>query len=1430
MTSRATVVTRYRVRLSAVCLAIVAACFVQAPGRIVADTKLDLVTDPAAFLGRSLHLWDPLGYFGQLQNQAYGYLFPMGPFFLAGHLVQLDPWVVQRLWWALLLCTAFLGSVRLGRLLGVGTPTSRVVAGLAYALAPLVLSVLGSVSSEALPIVLLPWVLVPLVRYDRGELARWPAVARSGLAVLAMGGINASATLLVLPLPLIFVLTRALARRRDLLWRWLVAVGLGSLWWAGPLLLLGRYGYQFLGYIETARQTTANTSLVEVLRGTSHWLGYLVLDGRPVWPAAWTLVSSPALVVETAVLAGLGLAGIARRDCPERRFLVLGAVVGLLLLSAGHLGPLTGPEAGTVHGLLDGVLAPFRNVHKADAVLRLPLALGLAHLAGRLPGDVRVPSLRRLAWVAVPLLVLGTAAPLLAGLLPARGTFTAIPRPWLQASAWLDAHDAAGRALVVPGAATGAYLWGQPRDDLLQALGSTAWTVRDAVPLGSAGTTRLMDAWGAVIDSGAGSPGLATSLARAGISYIVVRNDLDPGVTDAPLPERVRTALALSPGLTEVVAFGSRDGPGVDAGEPSTALFGLGTRADAFPEVEVYRVDPPAATVVAQPLTGLVTVSGGPEAMLSLAAAGVLPSGPVVLDGDMTPRAAATLRDLGLASVPRIATDTLRNRGLDFGAARDGYGPTVAADAADTADGLPTDVLPFQGDGFRTTAVLEGAASVTASSSAADGGQPRLYDPSAGPAAAFDGDPATAWTSGATGSAVGQALRLRLVSPLRPSTVSVDVRADDDLQARVRQLTISDDVGSVTVAVPVDGGRVVATLPAGLTSTLTVAVTQADVLGPDPRVRIAEVDVDRVRLSSWLQLPTDVPPGATPGAPAAIVLSQAPGARSDCLLQAGNWLCVPGSARGTEDGTTWRRLVDLGSGSTYAVSGTALAMPGTALDGLLRQGRVVTGDASSTLTDDPAVQGDAAEDGDPSTSWVSGTADATPSLTLRWAQMRSIDRLTLVAPSPGLHVARPTRVEVVAGGVRTRVATGPDGVVRFPAVTTDSLELRVLARTPGTTVLPSPDEVALPVGIAEVRLPGLSPQASVLDSVVSAPCGQGPVLTIGRTRLETAVSGPERSLLTGVPVPFTVCGGTVAADPGQLRVVAAGSPTFVAACVVLADGSVSGPAAAGRSIERGAWSSTLRTMRVGPGAAAVLSVPENANAGWAATLDGRPLESLRLDGWQQGYLLPAGAGGTVVLRFAPDTAFRWVLVLGAAAALALCVVAVRRTTHGMAPATEAAVEATPTPDPENRPLVPAVGAAVVLAAVALFLLGGLGGLAVGGAAALVTFRRPDRAPWLVAAAMAMAGVLVAIGGGVARQAALSSPPQALCLAALGSLLGTFLPARLPEAVAGALDDRPARRGESRAERDRERQDQPEHAREGLDVEHAQHQVEGNQVP
>ena len=64
--------------------------------------------------------------------------------------------MVQRLWMALVLCVAFVGTARLARALGVRSDLACLVAGFAFALSPRMLTSLGPISIEAWPSALAP--------------------------------------------------------------------------------------------------------------------------------------------------------------------------------------------------------------------------------------------------------------------------------------------------------------------------------------------------------------------------------------------------------------------------------------------------------------------------------------------------------------------------------------------------------------------------------------------------------------------------------------------------------------------------------------------------------------------------------------------------------------------------------------------------------------------------------------------------------------------------------------------------------------------------------------------------------------------------------------------------------------------------------------------------------------------------------------------------------------------------------------------------------------------------------------------------------------------------------------------------------------------------------------------------------------------------
>src|SRR6201995_941242 len=626
--------------------------FGSSPGRISPDTKLDLTINPLRFLARATNLWNSELPFGQAQNQAYGYLFPHGTFFLAGHLLGLPGWVTQRLWWALLLTVGFWGLLRIAEALGIGSPKSRTVAAAAFALSPRVLTTIGSISSETLPIMLAPWVLLPTIlalcsNGPSGRSVRRLA-GQAGVAVALMGAVNAIATLAgCLPA----VIWWACHRPNSRWWRytawWLLALALAMTWWLVALILMARISPPFLDFIESSGVTTQWSSLVEMLRGTDSWTPSVAPDSTAGAP----LVTGSVAILATCLVAAAGLAGLSMRDLPARGRLVTMLLVGVVLLAAGYSGGLGSPLAHHVQAFLDAAGAPLRNVHKLESVIRIPIVLGLAEVLGRIPLPGTAPKVewvdafahperdKRIA-VAIVILTALMAAPSLAwtGRITPPGTFSAIPRYWHDAADWLSEHDTgaptAGRVLVVPGTPFATQLWGTSHDEPLQVLGSSPWGVRDSIPLTPPETIRALDSVQRLFAAGQPSAGLADTLARQGISYVVVRNDLDPETSRSARPLLVHRALEGSRGLVKVAQFGEPVGPGTLAGFITDS--GLRPR---YPAVEIYKVDDsPGMHPRLVDTDAMARVDGGPEALLRLDERrnllGQPPLGPMLLTGD----------------------------------------------------------------------------------------------------------------------------------------------------------------------------------------------------------------------------------------------------------------------------------------------------------------------------------------------------------------------------------------------------------------------------------------------------------------------------------------------------------------------------------------------------------------------------------------------------------------------------------------------------------------------------------------------------------------------------------------------------------------------------------------------------------------------------
>src|SRR5215469_2605281 len=593
--------------LIACCVALVALAFASHPGHIIADTKIDLAINPAGFLQRALHLWDP-AQFGQLQNQAVGYFFPIGPFFLLGKIAGIPGWITQRLWISFILLAAFLGVIRLCRVLGIGSRDSQLVAAMAYALSPLALSLLGYNSAQVLPGAMLPWILVPLVLAVRAGSAataseRARLAAQSAVAVALCSGVNAAATgaVLVPGLIYLFAAGRSTARWRILAW-WLPAALLAMAWWLYPLVLLGRYGASFLPYTESASTTTSVTGLFNTLRGTEDWLAHLTSNRQPWLPAGFQISTGALPTILTGVLAGLGLTGLVSRRMPHRRFLLWTLLAGVFIVVTGSVSSFGNPLVGHFDSIINGPLAPLRNLDKFDPLVRLPIALGLASLLAEAAEVARVR--RRIAATAgsvgaVGLLVL----PVMLTGLSVPGSFSGVPSYWVSAAGWLNQHAGTAAVLEEPGARFGQYSWGSPLDDIMQPLFVGDWASSQLGTIGSIGNTRLLETIDQRMSAGAGSAGLTQLLGRMGVRYVVVRNDLLRADLRQAWPARIHDAIAQSPGIVKVAQFGSPRAPGRRTADDAASSFD--TR---YPPVEIYQVDGAQPVAVVQPRAGTLRV------------------------------------------------------------------------------------------------------------------------------------------------------------------------------------------------------------------------------------------------------------------------------------------------------------------------------------------------------------------------------------------------------------------------------------------------------------------------------------------------------------------------------------------------------------------------------------------------------------------------------------------------------------------------------------------------------------------------------------------------------------------------------------------------------------------------------------------------------
>jgi arabinofuranan 3-O-arabinosyltransferase len=1311
--------------------------FAQSPGQISPDTKLDLTANPLRFLARAFNLWNSELPFGQAQNQAYGYLFPHGAFFLAGDFLGLPGWVTQRLWWALLLTVGFWGLLRVAEALGIGSPTSRIIAAAAFALSPRVLTTLGAISSETLPMMLTPWVLLPVILALRAEGSVRQLAARSALAIALMGAVNAVATLTGCLAAVVWLASH----RPNRLWLrftawWLSCAMLAVLWWVVALVLLGRISPPFLDFIESSGVTTRWMSLTEMLRGTDAWTPFVA----PNATAGASLVTGSVAVLATTLVAAAGIAGLAMRTMPARGRLIVILLIGVVLLAVGYSGGLGSPVAQAVQAFLDAGGTPLRNMHKLEPLLRLPLALGLAHLLGRIPLPGSAP---RREWVnafahpehdkrvavGVVVLVALAAGTSLAwtGRLTPPGAFDAIPQYWHDTADWLDEHNAGGRVLLAPGAPFATQVWGTSHDEPLQVLGNSPWGVRDSIPLTPPATIRALDSVQRLFAAGRPSAGLADTLARQGISYVVVRNDLDPETSRSARPLLVHRALEGSSGIVKMAQFGEPVGPGTLAGFITDS--GLRPR---YPAVEIYKVATPTipSTPYLVDTDAMARVDGGPEVLLRLderrRLLGQPPLGPMLLTGDAQ-RAGLTLPPGKGVTV----TDTPLARETDYGRVDD---HSSAIRAPDDPRHTFNRVLDYPAAGADTVYGQWNGGRISVSSSASDSTALPDVSPSTGPAAAVDADSSTSWVSSALQSAVGQWLQVDFEHPVTNATLTITPSATA-VGAQVRRIEVSTLNGTSTLRFDQAGKPLTVALPYGETPWVRITAVATDDGSAGVQFGITDFTVTQYDANGFAHpvslRHTVVVPGPPPNsAVAQWDLGSELLGRPGCAKSPNGTRCAATMALSPEEPVNLSRTLTVPAPTEVTPTVWVRARQGPNLADLVSAPGAARALGDADLID-VAGSAYAAADGDPGTAWTAPQNvvqhKTPPTLTLRLPARSEVAGLR-ITPSSSVLPAHPTLVAIDLGDgpqVRRLSSDGGTQTVGLRPHVTDTVKLSLLS---WVDII---DRTAL--GFDQLKPPGLA-EVSALDvrgtpiaaadaarnraRAIDLPCGRGPIIGVAGQFVQTSIATTVGAVLDGEPVPARPCRSEPITLPaGEQELLISPGAAFVVDGVQLAGPLASQlQTAATVPAPTGDWSADHRELNVPPSPSSrVLVVPESINPGWTArAADGSRLAPLTVNGWQQGWVLPPGTAGPVTLSFTSNAFYRAGLIGGLALLPLLALLAflpVRR------------------PRPTDEPALPwqpgRVTTSVAVVAVAA-MISGVAGVVVGGAALGVRYLLRNR--------------------------------------------------------------------------------------------------------
>ena len=682
---------------------------------------------------------------------------------------------------------------------------------------------------------------------------------------------------------------------------------------------------------------------------------------------------------------------------------------------------------------------------------------------------------------------------------------------------------------------------------------------------------------------------------------------------------------------------------------------------------------------------------GDADGIVDAAGAGVLElDRPVVFAADMA--ADPLLAEMVLSHPAHIVvTDTNRRRAQRWGMLRENRGHTEQASEQPLEhDETDSRMAVFDYDAVRAyvgtaddvRTVSEQRGPLAAQASAH--GNPVSFTNDDRPYNALDGSLETAWAVAAFSEARGERLRLTLAEPAFVESM----RLVQPLR-RPEGHTTETDRHITEIAIRVDG-RHFATValdprsrapegqsrsPFELTaSVLEIEITETSIgrrtnySGVAP-VGFAEIDLGLGPVLEVIRTPRamlDRIGGDLTDHSVTVILTRQ---RSD-----------PREPVRTDPELRMVRAVPLAAGLEVAVSGTArlatTAPPELvdALVGIRPAAAAVSASSSGHLAGDLPSRASAVLDGDPTTAWTGRFGPQSGQwLELSGPEPFDTPMVEIDVVVDELH-STPATMQVLVDGSDAGtfdLGLSPASAAALPG---EIATVTVPLRRVGTTVrlvFDSVDErltrewysngfVALPVSVAEVRIA----EGRMLGptSAIDTGCREDLVFVDGLA-VPVRVTGSAADALARRELRVEGCAPANLGPPESLITAAPGSRTGLDIDQLVLEGPrLAAPPADGIGrVDAVRHSDTAYTVRVPPrDSDRWLVLGQSYNRGWHATVDGTDLgPPTVIDGFANGWLLPAGQAAVVELRWTPQRLVDWALRLSVLAVAAAALIAWR---------------------------------------------------------------------------------------------------------------------------------------------------------------------------